>query len=130
MTLKPKSGYKIVKGLFGKYEEIPEKWKWEKLEDNSLLKGRIGWQGLTTTEYRQQGRFYLVTGTDFKNGQIDWINCVYVDEKRFIQDTNIQLKKGDVLITKDGTIGKTAFIDKIHLPATLNSGVFVVRAYR
>ena len=127
MTLKPKSGYKIVKGLFGKYEEIPEKWKWEKLEDNSLLKGRIGWQGLTTTEYRQQGRFYLVTGTDFKNGQIDWTNCVYVDEKRFVQDTNIQLKKRDVLITKDGTIGKTAFIDKIHLPTTLNSGVFVVR---
>ena len=125
--IKPHTGYKLVKSLFGQYKKIPEEWKWEKIENNSLLKGRIGWQGLTITEYRQQGRFYLVTGTDFKNGRINWNNCVYVDEKRFIQDANIQLKKGDVLITKDGTIGKTAFIDKIYLPTTLNSGVFVVR---
>jgi len=32
-----------------------------------------------------------------------------------------------VLITKDGTIGKVAFIGKVLKPATLNSGVFVIR---
>ena len=60
---------------------IPEDWEYEKVSDNSVLKGRIGWQGLTTAEYRQKGEFYLVTGTDFKDGRIDWKNCVYVDEK-------------------------------------------------
>jgi len=124
---KTKLGYKLVKSLFGKYEEIPEEWSFERIVDNSTLKGRIGWQGLTTAEYRQQGEFYLVTGTDFKDGRIDWKNCVYVDEERYSQDTNIQLKKGDVLVTKDGTIGKIAYIDTLPLPATLNSGVFVIR---
>lgn len=124
---KTKPGYKIVKSLFGKYEEIPEKWDFVKILDNSTLKGRIGWQGLTTAEYRQQGKFHLVTGTDFKNGKIDWKNCVYVDEERYVQDTNIQLKKGDVLVTKDGTIGKIAYVDIVPLPATLNSGIFVIR---
>src|SRR5690606_33585449 len=38
-----------------------------------------------------------------------------------------QIKQNDVLITKDGTIGKIAFIDKINNPTTLNSGVFVAR---
>ena len=108
-------------------EMIPEEWNYGRIIDNSTLKGRIGWQGLTTAEYRRQGEFYLVTGTDFKNGRIDWKNCVYVDEERYFQDTNIQLKKEDVLVTKDGTIGKIAYIDTIPLPATLNSGVFVTR---
>jgi type I restriction enzyme, S subunit len=107
--------------------EIPEEWKAEKISDNSVLKGRIGWQGLTTAEYRQKGEFYLVTGTDFKDGKIDWKNCVYVDKERYVQDENIQLKKNDVLVTKDGTIGKIAFIDILPKPTTLNSGIFVIR---
>ena len=29
----PKKGYKLVKTSFGKYEEIPEEWEMNKLED-------------------------------------------------------------------------------------------------
>ncbi len=107
--------------------EIPEEWKIGSILENSTLKGRIGWQGLTTAEYRQHGEYYLVTGTDFKDGRIDWQNCVYIDKERFDQDENIQLRKDDVLVTKDGTIGKIAFIDTLPKPTTLNSGVFVIR---
>lgn len=106
---------------------IPEDWEVINLDKNFTLKARIGWQGLTTSEYLQSGSFGLVTGTDFKNGFIDWDNCVFVEKSRFDQDRNIQLKIGDVLVTKDGTIGKVAFIDKLPQPTTLNSGVFVLR---
>jgi type I restriction enzyme S subunit len=106
---------------------IPSDWEVKNLSDNFTLKARIGWQGLTTAEYLKTGDFGLVTGTDFKNGYIDWDNCVYVEKNRFIQDKNIQLKVRDVLVTKDGTIGKVAFVDKLPNPTTLNSGVFVVR---
>lgn len=107
---------------------IPDDWKVGNLLQNFTLKARIGWQGLTTAEYLQTGDYGLVTGTDFKNGYIDWDNCVYVEKNRFIQDKNIQLKVGDVLVTKDGTIGKVAFVDRLPNPTTLNSGVFVVRS--
>lgn len=106
---------------------IPSDWEVENLLQNFTLKARIGWQGLTTAEYLQTGEYVLVTGTDFKNGYIDWDNCVYVERSRFIQDKNIQLDIGDVLVTKDGTIGKVAYVDKLPNPTTLNSGVFVVR---
>ena len=119
--------FKKVKWHFGKEIEIPEDWKIEKLEENSTLKGRIGWQGLTTAEYQETGGYYLVTGTDFKNGKIDWKNCVYVNKIRYVQDQNIQLKNEDVLVTKDGTIGKVAYIFTMTKPATLNSGIFVIR---
>ena len=106
---------------------IPEDWKVENVLYNSTMKARIGWHGLTTAEYLDNGNYYLVTGTDFNRGRIDWANCVFIDSKRYNQDRNIQLKTNDILITKDGTIGKVAYVDILPLPATLNSGVFVIR---
>ncbi|MCC4771141.1 restriction endonuclease subunit S [Methanosarcina sp. DH2] len=102
-------------------------WETKLLRNTAILKARIGWQGLTTDEYLDSGDYYLVTGTEFKDGYIDWSNCHYVTESRYKQDKNIQLKKHDVLVTKDGTIGKVALINHLHKPATLNSGVFVIR---
>ena len=104
-----------------------EEWKQKRLGDTAILKARIGWQGLTTAEYLDSGDYYLVTGTEFKDGYIDWSHCHYVDESRYKQDRNIQLKQHDVLVTKDGTIGKVALATHLAGPATLNSGVFVIR---
>ncbi len=97
------------------------------LSKNSKLKARIGWQGLTTAEYLDEGYSYLITGTDFKDGQIDWNGCHYVDYDRYAQDPNIQVSNGDLLLTKDGTIGKVAYVTGLKRPATLNSGVFLVK---
>lgn len=92
------------------------------------LHARIGWQGLTKKEYLDEGDYYLVTGVDFDHGHIAFGNCHYVTKDRYDQDQHIQLKLNDVLVTKDGTIGKVAIIDEqMDKPATLNSGVFVVR---
>lgn len=102
-------------------------WKPLNLAASSHLKARIGWQGLTTQEYLKFGEYTLVTGTDIHSGKINWRGCVFVDKWRFVQDRNIQLQNGDILLTKDGTIGKVARVSDLPGPATLNSGVFVIR---
>lgn len=102
-------------------------WEVKRLGDTAVLKARIGWQGLTTAEYLEAGDFYLVTGTDFQGGYIDWKNCHFVDECRYRQDKYIQLRPHDILVTKDGTIGKVALVPYLPGQATLNSGVFVIR---
>ena len=107
--------------------KYPVDWEMLNLGKSSVLKARIGWQGLTTAEYLDAGDYYLITGTDFKHGYIDWDNCVYVEKLRYDQDKNIQVKKDDVLVTKDGTIGKVAFVNNVPKKTTLNSGVFVIR---
>ena len=107
--------------------EIPEDWEVVNISRMCTIKARIGWQGLKSDEYLDTGDYLLITGTDFDNGFINWKNCSYVTEWRFKQDKNIQIKKGDVLITKDGTIGKVAFLNEVPMAGTLNSGVFVVR---
>jgi type I restriction enzyme S subunit len=106
---------------------IPIDWKVKNIVENSTMKARIGWQGLTVSEYLDKGDYFLITGTDFVEGKIKWDTCHFVDKSRYDQDKNIQIKEGDILITKDGTIGKIAFVDDLTLPATLNSGIFVIR---
>ena len=116
----PSQGGQRLPGFEGEWVE-------KSLGENSILKARIGWQGLTTNEYLNQGEYYLITGTDFNSGFIRWNTCHFVEKDRYDQDKYIQSQLGDILITKDGTIGKVAFINELPKPATLNSGVFVVR---
>ena len=108
---------------------IPKDWKTLSIGKCCSIKARIGWQGLKKSEYLSSGEYVLVTGTDFLNGRIDWKSCVYVSKKRYEQDSNIQIVKHDILITKDGTIGKVAFLDDVPCLGTLNSGIFVVRSH-
>lgn len=117
----------IKQGAMQELLKPKEGWIENTLGKTATLKARIGWQGLTTAEYRKQGEYFLITGTEFKNGFIDWSRCFYVDADRYKQDRNIQIKEHDVLVTKDGTIGKIALIKSVPKPATLNSGVFVIR---
>lgn len=106
--------------------DVPALWEFKRLKYTSTLAGRIGWQGLTSEEYRTEG-VHLVTGTDFKDGRIDWDSCVRVSEARWAEATQVQLQEGDLLITKDGTVGKVARCIDLPGKASLNSGVMVIR---
>ena len=98
------------------------------ITDIALVKARVGWQRLTTAEYLSKGDYYLITGTDFRNGLIDFSKCVYVSKDRFEMDENIIVHKDDILITKDGTLGKVAFLgEEPTKPSTLNSGIFRIK---
>jgi type I restriction enzyme S subunit len=98
-----------------------------RLGDCCRVNARIGWQSLTTKEHMKTGIYMLITGTDFKNNEVDYSKCVYVSKERYEMDEHIILNNDDILITKDGTIGKVAIVHNLPKPATLNGGVFVVR---
>jgi type I restriction enzyme S subunit len=106
--------------------KIPDTWNVIRLKNASWLKGRIGWQGLRAEEFTDEGPF-LITGTDFKNGYVNWNTCVHISEQRFNQDLAIHIKENDLLITKDGTIGKLAIAKNCPKKVSLNSGVFIIR---
>lgn len=114
------SGKRRLAGFNGKWEEIS-------FNDSVIPKARIGWQGLKKDEYLQSGYSYLISGMDFYRGTISFEEISFVSKDRYDMDSNIQVKPGDVLVTKDGTIGKVAIVPNIDKRATLNSGVFVFR---
>lgn len=104
---------------------VPADWEINKIKYIAVLKGCIGWQGLTSEEYTDEGA-YLITGVDFENGNINWDSCVHVPMHRWEEARDIQIENGDLLITKDGTIGKVAIVSGCTSPTSLNSGVLRV----
>lgn len=106
--------------------DIPNEWDIKRIKYLAQLKGRIGWQGLTSDEYTDVGPF-LITGVDFSNGGINWENCVHITEERWAEAPEIHIKNGDLLITKDGTVGKVAIVENLQEKASLNSGVLLIK---
>ncbi|EAJ2438233.1 restriction endonuclease subunit S [Campylobacter upsaliensis] len=109
---------------------IPHHWEAVKVKFTAYVKGRIGFHGLNSNEFRYDEGAYLVTGNDFDNNEVMWDKCRRVSEERFYEDPNIHLQNNDLLITKDGTIGKTAIVNNCPKQATLNSGIFLVRTMK
>jgi len=106
--------------------EIPCSWNFKRIKYLAQLKGRIGWQGLTSDEYTDAGPF-LITGVDFSDGGINWESCVHITEERWAEAPEIHIKNGDLLITKDGTVGKVAIVENLQGKASLNSGVLLIK---
>jgi type I restriction enzyme S subunit len=106
--------------------EVPKHWEVQKLKYNSYIKGRVGWQNLRSEEFTDFGPF-LVTGMHFKDGDVDWSACFHITEDRYVMAPEIYVKVGDILITKDGSIGKLAFISSIPGKASLNSHLLIIR---
>lgn len=104
-----------------------DEWEMVAFDDVIIPKARIGWQGLQKDEYLHNGYSYLISGTDFQSGTISLDGISYVARERYEMDVNIQVREGDVLVTKDGTIGKIALVPKLDKPATLSSGVYVFK---
>ena len=120
----PQEGETVPKIRFKGFEG---EWKTCILSSIATMHARIGWQNLRKDEFLSSGAYYLITGTDFHDGKISFETCHYIDKERYDQDKNIQLEIDSILITKDGTLGKVAFVDSLDKPATLNAGVFNVR---
>ena len=112
-----------------RFEGFTDAWEQRKLGDQMYIKSRIGWQALTKNEYLDTGDYYLITGTDIDEDKhiVDLKRCYYVSKERYEMDDKIQVHEGDIIVTKDGTIGKVAMVTGLNKPATLNSHLFVLR---
>ena len=106
--------------------KIPSHWTPISMKFYFYMKGRIGWQGLKADEFIEEGP-YLVTGTDFENGKVMWERCYHISEERYSEAPEIHVEKGDLLITKDGTVGKLALIDEKPEKVSLNSHLLILR---
>ena len=109
-----------------RFKGFTDDWEQRKLSELATMHARIGWQNLRTSEFLNDGDYMLITGTDFDDGRINFSTCHYVEKKRYEQDKHIQISDGSILITKDGTLGKVAYVKGLPKPATLNAGVFNV----
>ena len=103
-------------------------WESETLGRHAEIRARIGWRGLSASEYVSVGPF-LVAGQHILGGRVAWEACDHLSERRYRESPEIALQVGDVVLSKDGTIGRVARIDQLPGPATLNGTMMLVRPH-
>lgn len=91
------------------------------------LKGRIGWQGLSKDEYLENSDYKIINATALMDGYVDWENCGYITKERYEEAKEIMLQENDILISKDGTLGKIGYVKNLSIPCSVASGIFVLR---
>jgi type I restriction enzyme, S subunit len=104
----PKKGYKLVKTSFGKYEEIPEEWKVEKLIDLCNEKPKYGANSSAIEHDTSLPRYVRITDI-LQDGSLrkDKIVSIQEDEaKKYL------LKEGDIVFARSGSIGLTYLYKK------------------
>jgi len=126
LHLKAKPGYKIVKSLFGKYEEIPQDWEHTTMGDHiSILVG----YPFPSDKYSENPKdTKLLRGDNITEGRIRWGN-----KTRFWNDIDsfgkYELKERDFVIGMDGSkVGKNyAYVTRVDLPCLLLQRVACLR---
>lgn len=98
-----------------------------KLGEYLYIKGRIGWKGLKKKEYLDKSDFRIINGESLTENGIDWNKAGYISKERYDESPEIMLQPDDILISKDGTIGKIGYVDSLETPTTVASGIFVIR---
>lgn len=98
-----------------------------KLGDYLYIKGRIGWKGLKKDEYLESSDYRIINGESLTKDGIDWRKAGYISAERYDESPEIMLQTGDILLSKDGTIGKIGYVDRLDSPSTVASGIFVIR---
>lgn len=100
------------------------------LGDYLYIKGRIGWKGLKKSEYLSDSDYRIINGESLTMSGIDWNKAGYISKERYDESPEIMLEVGDILLSKDGTIGKIGYVDELERPTTVASGIFVIRNLR
>lgn len=106
---------------------LPEDWSSTILGEVATIKARIGWRGLKASEYTKSGP-YLIAGKHIRGSKILWDKCDHLSMERYEESKEIQIREKDVVISKDGTIGRAAYIDKLPGLTTINGTMMLVRA--
>lgn len=110
-------------------DEIPSHWEETRIGYESWIRARLGWKGLTADEYVDEGYPFL-SAFNIQNDKLDWTNLNYIDQFRYDESPEIKLRKGDIVLVKDGAgIGKCAKIDDLPLgESTTNGSLAVITA--
>ncbi|AEF96296.1 restriction endonuclease subunit S [Methanotorris igneus] len=90
--------------------KIPEDWDVKTLDDIS----KNMYYGITAKAVGESTILKMIRTTDIKDYKIDWQNLPYceITEKRKNNISKYFIKKGDILISRAGTVGVSVLVDR------------------
>jgi len=104
-------------------DRLPADWAVAALGRECWVRARLGWKGLKADEYVDEGGFPMLSTPEIKGRAIDFKSAARITDARFIESPEIMIRVGDVLLSKDGTIGAVNIVREVPEPATVNGSI-------
>jgi len=126
-NLFPQEGKTIPKYRFKEFINDGE-WIQTTLEENCLVKGRIGYRGYTTQDLVGQGEGALVLGgKHIQNQMIELKDPTYLSWEKYYESPEIMVEVGDIIFSQRGSLGDCAIINREIGPATINPSMVLFK---
>ncbi|MCX5880292.1 MAG: restriction endonuclease subunit S [Deltaproteobacteria bacterium] len=112
-------GYGRAEGDVGMIlHTLPQGWTWSTLTEiaspnkNAIVDGPFG-SSLKTSDYRPNG-VPVLQGKNITNSQFEWKEIRYISEEKADELKRSQVRIGDLLMIKIGSIGYSAYLDDLN----------------
>ncbi|MCB9174157.1 MAG: restriction endonuclease subunit S [Flavobacteriales bacterium] len=126
-NLFPQDGETVPKVRFSEFEGDGD-WLPTTVEDNCLVKGRIGYRGYTTQDIVGQGEGALVLGgKHIQNQLLELKDPTYLSWDKYYESPEIMVEVGHIIFSQRGTLGDCAIIDREIGPATINPSMVLIK---
>ena len=97
-------------------------WKTVKLGEVCKIFGRIGFRGYTNNDFvtKPEDGAITLSPTNIVDGELDLTKCAYINWNKYYESPEIMVQENDILLSKTGTIGRTALVKRVEHPMTIN----------
>lgn len=108
---------------------VKKGWVLTHIRDVATIYGRIGFRGYTKQDIVKQGFGAIsLSPSNIKDGKVIYNPATYISWEKYKESPEIELTNGDVVLVKTGsTFGKTAYIEMLPWPTTLNPQIIVFK---
>lgn len=108
--------------------EIPAHWEVIHVKHVANIQGRVGYKGYTVSDLVSEGEGPYTIGAKHinKENQLDLSNPEFISWEKYYESPEIMVRKGDLLLTQRGTLGKVVYINKEIGEATINPSMVLL----
>jgi type I restriction enzyme S subunit len=108
--------------------EIPAHWEVKQVKHIANIQGRVGFKGYTVSDLVSEGEGPYTIGAKHinKENQLDLTNPEFISWEKYYESPEIMVKKGDLLLTQRGTLGKVVYINNEIGEATINPSMVLL----
>lgn len=115
-----------------RFSEFNDNWQIRKIKEVLNISGRIGFRGYTQKDFVKKGEGALTIGAKHitSNNKLKLVEPEYISWNKYYESPEIMIQKGDILLSKTGTIGKVTLINKEIGEATINPNLVLLNDFK
>ena len=126
-NLFPQEGEIVPKVRFSEFEDDGN-WLPTTVEDNCLIKGRIGYRGYTKQDLVNEGEGVLVLGgKHIQNQLLNISDPTFLSWEKYYESPEIMVELNHIIFSQRGSLGDCAIIDREIGEATINPSMVLMR---